>query len=90
MYYVYILKSRTYLRHYIGYTDNLDKRIKEHNNGKVRSTKGYRPWNLVRCEIFDNKTEARKRELEIKSYKGGIAFKNLIKDGYKAEGCQSG
>ena len=79
-YEVYILKSLKTSRYYIGYSNDPVERLKEHNGGKVRSTKGYRPWQIVHSEIFSNKALARKRELEIKSYKSGQAFKKIISD----------
>ncbi|HBT81141.1 endonuclease [Candidatus Giovannonibacteria bacterium RIFCSPHIGHO2_01_FULL_48_47] len=79
MYEVYILKSINFQRHYIGYTGNLDKRLRSHNAGKVRSTKAYRQWQLIYKEFMTDKTSARKREIEIKSYKSGEAFKKLIR-----------
>ena len=88
MYEVYILKSENFQRYYVGYTDNFAKRIFAHNNGNVRSTKAYRPWKVVRKEVFDDKTSARRRELEIKSYKSGAAFKKLIRG--DTEACLSG
>jgi len=78
MYYVYILKSSTNNRHYVGYTDNIAQRLMSHNNGKVKSTKAFRPWVLLYTEIFSSKQDAYKRERQIKSYKGGAAFKKLL------------
>ena len=78
MYKVYILKSQVKERYYIGQTENLDKRLKEHNSGKTMSTKGYSPWKVVYMEEFETRSEAVKREMEIKSYKSGIKFKNLL------------
>jgi len=78
MYKVYILKSLNKSRYYIGHTENLENRLLRHDNGKVKSTKFYRPWKLVHEEGYDTKSEAYKRELEIKSYKGGIKFKKLL------------
>ncbi|MBI2985054.1 MAG: GIY-YIG nuclease family protein [Candidatus Kerfeldbacteria bacterium] len=66
MYYVYILKSVRANRHYIGSTDNVVSRIARHNRGRVRSTKSYQPWQLVKTERFKTKTEARKRENQLK------------------------
>ena len=80
VYEVYILKSENFPRYYIGYTDNFAKRIAAHNNGRVRSTKAYRPWKVVHKEIFNDKTVARRRELKIKSYKAGEAFKRLVNE----------
>lgn len=66
MYYLYILESQTKPWRYIGTTDDVDKRIHEHNRGKTRSTKPYRPFIIIYTEIFENKSDARKRELYLK------------------------
>jgi len=79
MYKIYVLQSLLNKRYYIGHTKNLDKRLKQHNSGKVRSTKNSKPWKLIYTEEFPTKQGAYKRELQIKSYKGGEAFKRLIK-----------
>ena len=76
MYYVYVMKGQT--KYYIGSTADIDKRIKEHNSGKTRSLKNKGPFRLVYSERFNSKTEALKREHQIKSFKGGNAFKKLI------------
>ena len=78
MYEVYILKGVNWNRYYIGFTENLKQRLINHNLGKVRPTKSYRPWKLVHKKVFPDKFSARRRELEIKSYKSGEAFKKLI------------
>ncbi len=77
---VYILKSKEFNRYYIGVTTNITERVSRHNQGRNRSTKPYKPWDLIHTEEFDSKTEALKRERQIKSYKGGNAFKKLIKN----------
>ncbi|MCH8850302.1 MAG: GIY-YIG nuclease family protein, partial [Chloroflexi bacterium] len=46
MSYVYILESVNTGRYYIGCTDDLERRLHEHNNGKSASTKAFRPWRL--------------------------------------------
>lgn len=54
---------------YCGYTNDLDKRIAAHNNGKgAKYTKTRRPVILVYSESFDNKSDAMKREWQIKQY----------------------
>ena len=78
MYFVYILKSLTHNRHYIGSTGDLRNRLNYHNSGRVKSTKAYRPWEIIYTENFNTKSEALKREKKIKSFKGGEAFKKLI------------
>ena len=75
---VYILKSTKKEWYYIGHTSNISKRINEHNLGKSRSTRPYQPFELIYEEEFKTKGEAFKRELQIKSYKHGTAFKMLI------------
>ena len=78
IYYVYVLKSIEKSRYYIGHSSNLERRVSEHNAGKTRSTKAYRPWKLVYFEKFESKSEAYKREMEIKSHKSGIKFRMLL------------
>lgn len=78
MYFVYILKSQKFGRHYIGYTNNVQDRIKHHNSGANKSTRPYIPWELIHHEEFITKQDAWLREKQIKSYKGGVAFKKLI------------
>ena len=66
MHYIYIVKcsDNTY---YTGYSNNPEKRIKAHNDGKgARYTRGRRPVQLVYYEKYENKSEALKREWEIK------------------------
>ena len=77
-FYVYILKSVKDGEHYIGFTTNLEKRLKFHNQGMQRSTRYRIPFIMIYSEVFDTKDEALKREKQIKSYKGGDAFKKLI------------
>jgi len=70
MFYVYILLSQKDYKRYIGFTDNLERRIVEHNSGLVKSTKNRRPLTLSYFEKFENKTDALKREKVIKAKKG--------------------
>jgi putative endonuclease len=78
MYFVYILKSLKVLRYYIGSSENVARRLSDHNSGKVKSTKAYKPWEVVYLEKFNIKSDAFKREKQIKSYKSGNAFKKLL------------
>jgi len=77
-YTVYILKSLKNNRYYIGQTDNLEKRLKEHNSGKSRATKHGAPWTLMHKEIYDSRKEAMKRELKLKRIKKRKYIENLI------------
>ena len=70
MFYVYILLSEKDNKRYIGCTENLDRRLAEHNSGLVKSTKNRRPLKLIYFEEYENKSDARKREKEIKAKKG--------------------
>ena len=79
MYKVYILKSQKYSRYYIGHTEDLVTRLKLHNKGLVKSTKKFVPWELIYMENYDIRQDAYRREMQIKRYKGGRAFKELIK-----------
>ena len=75
---VYAIQSQIDSRIYVGFTSDLEKRIKEHNSGKTKSTKGYRPWNIVFTEECTNRIEARNKE---KYYKTGIGRERLKKYG---------
>ena len=79
MHFVYILQSLRDKNYYIGHAEDLKIRLKRHNSGRVRSTKSRLPWQLIYQEQYQTKQEAYRRELQIKSYKGGEAFKKLIK-----------
>ena len=81
MFYVYILKSQKWKRVYIGYSHDLKRRLKEHNFGKVKSTKHGIPWVLIYYEAFLSKEDAIKRELQLKKYGSAIGFlKRRIKN----------
>ncbi len=78
MYFVYILKSEIDSRLYKGFTNNLERRIKEHNIGKHKSTKPYRPWVLVHYEKVETREEAREREKYFKSGIGRDYLKKIL------------
>ena len=68
MYYTYVLISRKNNDFYIGSTENLEERISLHNMGKVKSTRPYRPWELLEYETFDSRSEAVRRERFLKNH----------------------
>ena len=74
-YFVYILCSLKDGGFYVGYTSNIESMVKFHNAGLQKSTKSRTPFELVYSESFNLKTETLQREKQIKSYKGGEAFK---------------
>ncbi|MEW6407846.1 MAG: GIY-YIG nuclease family protein [Patescibacteria group bacterium] len=53
----------------MGYTEDLKKRFQEHNAGFSLATKVWRPWKLVYYEAFQNKSDALKREKQLKHFK---------------------
>lgn len=74
MYSTYILYSEKCKRTYVGYSVNVTKRLKEHNQGNTTSTKNIRPFILLFKEAFKTKTEAKKRE---RYWKSGAGRKKL-------------
>ncbi len=78
MYYVYVLKDSKG-KFYKGYSADLKKRVKEHNSGKIKSTKNFRPLELVYYEAFISKISARKEENFLKTGKGRERLKFLLK-----------
>jgi putative endonuclease len=78
MYFVYVLKSKKEHKLYYGFTDNLERRIKEHNNKEVQSTKSRTPFELIYFETTSTIIEARKREWYFKSGFGRKYVKNRI------------
>lgn len=77
MYYFYILKSNKLRKCYYGFTNDLKKRLKEHNSGKSKYTSAGMPWQLVYYEAYSNKDDAKNREKNIKLRKN--AYKLLRK-----------
>jgi putative endonuclease len=79
MYYVYAIKSisRNYI--YVGMTNNLIRRLSQHNNGENKTTKAYKPFVLILSEVFVSREEARKREKYLKSGVGKEFLKPLVK-----------
>jgi len=72
--YLYIIRSTCNGDLYVGICKDVDRRIKEHNSGKNRCTKGLRPWALVFTETFPSWQAARERE---KYYKSGSGKEEL-------------
>ena len=67
MYYTYILESDKTGKWYYGSTADLRRRLFEHNNKKVTSTKSGIPWKVIYAEKFNTKTEAQLREKHFKN-----------------------
>lgn len=77
MFYLYILKSKKDKNIYIGSTNDLRRRLMDHNTGKVLSTKSRRPFELRYYESYYDEGDARKRESSLK--KDGRALSVLKK-----------
>ncbi|WP_447950795.1 GIY-YIG nuclease family protein [Chryseobacterium koreense] len=77
-FYVYVIKSKLNGNLYKGQTDNLAKRLSEHNAGYNRSTKAFLPWELVYFEEFETREEALVREKYFKSGSGREFLKKVL------------
>jgi len=77
---VYILLCSN-LRFYIGSTNNIERRIREHNIGKTKATKYIRPVLLVFRQEFESLTKARRVERKLKTFKNTEIIKKIINDG---------
>jgi len=78
MYYVYVLKSEKDGKLYTGQTDNIARRLSEHNSGKVRSTASRRKFVLVHSEVFSTRSQARWREKYLKTPWGKKQLKSSL------------
>ncbi len=78
-YFVYILYSQSRDKYYVGYTKNPAERLMEHNLGATTSTRTGRPWKLVYSEELTDKSQAIKRESEIKKMKSRKYIESLLK-----------
>jgi len=81
MFYVYILKSIKTGRYYIGSTNNIERRLEEHNSGKTKSLRGYLPFELVYKEFYNDRVSAVRRERYIKAQKSRVFIENLMNVG---------
>jgi putative endonuclease len=78
MWYVYIIKSKIDNFIYIGSTNDLDRRLSEHNEGKSQSTKAYAPYEIVAFVAVQTEAKARELEKYFKTGSGKAILKNRI------------
>ena len=78
MWYAYILKSQIANFIYVGLTNNLDRRLAEHNNGLVQSTKPYRPLEIEAYIAVKTENKARQLEKYFKTGSGKAVLKKRI------------
>jgi len=70
--FVYVLYSDRTGRHYIGHTNDLDRRFKEHNAGRVKSTKAGLPWRMIVYKKYFSRSQARWVERALKHSKHSL------------------
>lgn len=79
MCYTYVLKSIKNGKLYTGSSDNVERRLREHNFGKTKSNKANRPFELVYKEVYLTRSEAVRRELFFKTGKGRELIREILK-----------
>ncbi len=80
MYYVYVLRSLKDNSLYVGYTTDLKQRFLSHQKGKNFSTKSKLPLELIFYEAYLEKSDAKRRELYLKTTKGKTTLRSMLKD----------
>jgi putative endonuclease len=78
-FHMYIFRSVSPRQYYVGHTENLRKRLQEHDNGRSRSTKGRGPWELFHAEEFSTRSAASRREREIKRMKSRAQIEEVAR-----------
>ena len=77
LYRVYVIQNRVG-QFYIGLSNDVDRRVQQHNSGISKWTRGKRPWTLIWQSDEMNLSSARKLELLLKRQKGGDGFYRMI------------
>ena len=83
MFYVYVLLSLKDKKFYIGFTNDLKRRMKEHNSGKNISTKSRLPLELIYYETHLSKADAERRERYFKTTKGKSTLRQMLRESLK-------
>jgi putative endonuclease len=81
MYTLYIIYSEKLNKYYIGYSSDVDERLRKHNNASKGFTNAGRPWILVYTENYDSKQDAAAREKQLKNWKNRSRLEALINKG---------
>lgn len=76
--FIYVLRSSSTNQHYVGITNDLDRRLSEHNASRSRATSGRGPWKLLYSESCEDYVSARKRERFFKSGPGHTFLKKRV------------
>jgi len=77
-YFVYVLQSIHFSKTYVGITNDLERRLTQHNNGYYPYTKRYMPWQIIYKESYNDREEARVREKYLKSCVGRKFIKKTL------------
>jgi putative endonuclease len=77
MYYVYVISSQTKNYIYVGLTDNVKRRIKEHNDGHNKTTKPYRPFKLLLIEKFDTRFGSKEKRKIFEEWNWQRVFESI-------------
>lgn len=80
MFYNYVLQSKQNKNLYVGYTSDLKKRLKEHNQRAVFSTKSFVPWEIIYYEACLDEKDAKRREHYLKTSQGQRLLKRRLKE----------
>ncbi len=80
MFYIYCIESKINAELYFGYTNDLKRRLKEHNQKLNFSTKRYAPWKIIYYEACLNEIDAKRREKYLKTSQGRRMFRKRIKE----------
>lgn len=84
-YAVYVLLSLKDHKFYIGFTSNLEQRLSQHENGKVKSTAPRRPFRLIFCEFYLSKDDAMRREKYFKTSTGKKVLRLMLRESLKSD-----
>ena len=80
MFFVYILEAIESKRYYVGQTEDLEERVKKHNQGRNLSTKFYIPWKLKWWKEFETRSEAIKIESRLKGIKKRAGLEKFVNE----------
>ena len=78
-FYMYILHSNIRDKYYVGSCDDLEKRLTDHNAGRSKYTRTGKPWQLMYHETYSSRSDARRREMQVKKRKSRKYLEYLIK-----------
>jgi len=84
-YYVYVLHNKNKNFIYIGYSENIIQRVRDHNKGLSKSTKVYRPLEIIHYEAYRNIKDVKRRELYLKTNRGRTTLMTMLKEYFKKD-----